>query len=109
MNIKTRPLMIGAGAGAAVLLVFSIIFQVVNYLMISNDPSSLTGATGNPLSIVLACVTYVCPAVVVLGARESRSSSWQPMVLRPSKIAPLCVSHTPELSCTSHLLRTGKE
>ena len=72
MNIKTRPLMIGAGAGAALLLIVSLIVQAGNYFTLStlmgniNNPEQALGSVG--ITTLISCIGLICPAVVTLAA-----------------------------------------
>ena len=72
MNIKTRPLMIGAGAGALLLAIVSVIVQAGNYYSLSalvdtiNDPNAALGGVG--ISTLVSCIGLICPTIVVIAA-----------------------------------------
>ena len=72
MNIKTRPLMIGAGAGAVLLIITSLIVQAGNYFVTTSltgsldDPNAIAGGLG--FGALSSCLGFICPTLSVIVA-----------------------------------------
>ncbi|MCB0008077.1 MAG: hypothetical protein KDE04_16545 [Anaerolineales bacterium] len=72
MNIKTRPLMIGAGAGAALLVIISLIVQAGTYFTVTsmvdiiNNPEAGLGGLG--VTGLMSCISLICPVIIVMAA-----------------------------------------